>query len=341
MAQVYRLPEPAEDSGRPTSADAAALLPLPARPERDAHRSLRALHSPVEVYLNRLSPDSRRGAGYRLRMLAGVIWPGIEPDQASWHEMDAGMLMQLRARLVEQYKPATAINYYATVRGVLKACWLVGVLDADTYERLKAVPAPTGTSLPPGRYVDDDEWARLFQVTANDTTEAGLRDLAALALLRGSGCRRHELVALDVSDVDLQHCTVKFRTAKGGRQRESAFPEWVREPLAAYLRKRGFLPGPLFFRIQGKRGMLAHGVRLSTSGLHRMFKHRAAQAGMPELVLHDTRRGYITSALDAGIDTILVARQVGHAQVETTRKYDRRPLARLQEMSARIPSPFQ
>ena len=35
---------------------------------------------------------------------------------------------------------------------------------------------------------------------------------------------------------------------------------------------------------------------------------------MPELVLHDTRRGYITSALDAGIDTILVARQVGHAK---------------------------
>jgi integrase len=57
--------------------------------------------------------------------------------------------------------------------------------------------------------------------------------------------------------------------------------------------------------------------------------------------MHDTRRGYVSSALEAGIDPAAVARQVGHSQVQTTMRYDRRPLAQLQDMAQRMPNPFE
>src|SRR5262245_30908264 len=132
MAQVYRLPEPSEGTGRSGAT-------LPARPERADNRSLLPLRSPVAVYLDRLSESSRRGAYYRLRAMANIVWPGVPVEDCPWHELDPGALMQLRARLVERYKPSAAMNYHATVRGVLKAAWLIGLLDADTYERLRAV----------------------------------------------------------------------------------------------------------------------------------------------------------------------------------------------------------
>jgi integrase len=166
-----------------------------------------------------------------------------------------------------------------------------------------------------------------------------VRDLAIFAALRGSGCRRAELCALDLDDWDHAAAVFRFRTTKGMRQRESACPGWVRGPMAAYLRLRGPVPGPLFVRMRG--GFLSHGERLALTGMHYAFKKRVAAVGLGHLAPHDTRRGYVSSALEAGIDPVAVARQVGHAQLSTTMRYDRRPLAQLQDMAQRMPNPFE
>jgi integrase len=39
---------------------------------------------------------------------------------------------------------------------------------------------------------------------------------------------------------------------------------------------------------------------------------------------HDLRRTFITMLLELGVDPIVVARQAGHASVDTTMRYDRR-----------------
>jgi integrase len=99
--------------------------------------------------------------------------------------------------------------------------------------------APKGHALPAGHWVDDQDWSRLFACIAEDSSAAGVRDLAIFALLRGSGCRRGELAALDLDDWDHNRAVLRFRTAKGNRRPESACPDWAREPMAAYLRLRG------------------------------------------------------------------------------------------------------
>ena len=109
--------------------------------------------------------------------------------------------------------------------------------------------------------------------------------------------------------------------------------------MAAYLRLRGPIPGPLFVRMRGAN--LSLDERLRISGLHCLFKERCAAVGLGHLTLHDMRRGYVSSALEAGIDPVAIARQVGHAAVQTTMRYDRRPLAQLQDLAQRMPNPFE
>jgi integrase/recombinase XerD len=79
------------------------------------------------------------------------------------------------------------------------------------------VESPKGHALPARHWIDDDEWARLFASIAEDTSARGVRDLAIFAVLRGSGCRRHELLALDLDNWSHNNAVLRFRTAKGNR----------------------------------------------------------------------------------------------------------------------------
>jgi integrase len=160
------------------------------------------MQSPYRTSLDTLSPSTRRTNGYRLQTVAALLWPGVPASSAPWHELDAGGLVNLRARLLERYRFDTVGNYMAVAKGALKAAWLLGLVSSDVWTRAREVGAPRGHVLPAGHWVDDDEWARLFASIAEDTSAAGARDLAIFAILRGSGCRRAELLAPDLDDWD-------------------------------------------------------------------------------------------------------------------------------------------
>jgi integrase len=55
---------------------------------------------------------------------------------------------------------------------------------------------------------------------------------------------------------------------------------------------------------------------------------------------HDARRTYIGENLDAGTDIATVADLVGHADIRTTRLYDKRDNRRMAEAVAKLPDPF-
>lgn len=164
--------------------------------------SVEPMHSPYRTYLDRLSPSTRRTNTYRLQTVAALLWPGVPAEAAPWHELDAGALVNLRARLSERYRFDTVGNYMAVAKGALKAAWLLGLVSSDVWTRAAEVESPRGHVLPAGHWVDDGDWARLFASFAADKSSAGIRDLAIFAILRGSGCRRAELLALDLDAED-------------------------------------------------------------------------------------------------------------------------------------------
>jgi site-specific recombinase XerD len=55
-----------------------------------------------------------------------------------------------------------------------------------------------------------------------------------------------------------------------------------------------------------------------------ILRRRATQAKVAAFTPHDLRRSFVSDLLDAGADMVTVQKLAGHANVQTTARYDRR-----------------
>ncbi len=67
------------------------------------------------------------------------------------------------------------------------------------------------------------------------------------------------------------------------------------------------------------------GGALTSQAIYNMLYKRAQQAGIKNFSPHDLRRTFISHLLDAGADIVTVSKMAGHANIQTTARYDRRP----------------
>ncbi|MGO9381127.1 MAG: tyrosine-type recombinase/integrase [Mycobacterium sp.] len=133
--------------------------------------------------------------------------------------------------------------------------------------------------------LSDNEVARLLKV-CEGTALRDKRDKAMLALLCETGLRASELLALDMSDIDLDGCLLQVRHGKGGKARRVRFSATTAALVDRYLRaRRNALrrpsEGPLWISSQARR--------LSYTGLVSTLKARAADAGVVGFHVHRLR----------------------------------------------------
>ena len=81
--------------------------------------------------------------------------------------------------------------------------------------------------------------------------------------------------------------------------------------------------------------------RMSAQSLRLVCRRRARAAGISDFSPHDLRRSFVGAALDAGADLSAVARLVGHASVQTTTRYDRRPERANRRAAELVQVPFE
>jgi site-specific recombinase XerC len=199
---------------------------------------------PLVVYLASLAPGSRRTMRGALRTIALLVSPALDEMTAPWTALDFAHTTAIRSKLAERYAPSTANRMLAALRGVLKAAFKLGLIDADHMTRACAIEPVRGTRLPKGRALSSGEMSALF--TACDArTAKGARDAALLGILYGCGLRRAESVALDLADFDAENGGLLVN-GKGDKQRKVFIANGARAALDAWLVDRGDHEGALF-----------------------------------------------------------------------------------------------
>jgi site-specific recombinase XerD len=277
---------------------------------------------PAAVYLAALAKGSRRTMAQALETVAAMATGGgCDRNTLPWHLLRYQHTAAIRAALSEKFKATTTNKILSALKGVLRECFRLGLMDAEAYQRAADLRGVKGTTVLRGRALSTGEIAALFTACRDDESPAGRRDAVLIALLYGLGLRRAETVSLDVKDFNASGGELCVR-GKGNRQRLLPITNGTLDALTAWLALRGDVAGPLLLPVN-KGGTIQHRRMTDQAVLGALLK-RAKEAKVKNLSPHDLRRSFGTHLLEAGADVLAVQRLMGHANVQTTQRYDRR-----------------
>jgi len=192
-------------------------------------------------------------------------------------------------------------------------------------ERVANVRSVKGTRQKRGRHIPSGELAALMAACQADTTPAGLRDAAMIALASGTGMRQGEITGLMVGDFTItedEEGTLLIN-GKGDKQRTAFLYNGAYYALVDWLQMRGTQPGAVFCAIN-KSGALQPGRRISGEAMRLILDKRVEDAKVNPLTWHDFRRTFAGNLLTAHHDLATVQKLMGHADPRTTAEYDRR-----------------
>lgn len=171
-----------------------------------------------------------------------------------------------------------------------------------------------------------DHQAKALLDAPDESTLKGLRDRAILAVLLYHGLRREEAAQLHTHDLQerlgIKHLRV---CGKGSKIRFLPLHPVAAERIYAYLEQdseRAATPGPLFRSLRGT----TTGAGITANGIYTVVEAYAKKAGIvvEHLGVHSLRATAATNALEHDADIAKVQMWLGHANISTTRLYDRR-----------------
>jgi site-specific recombinase XerD len=234
---------------------------------------------------------------------AGITGPeGVE--RLTLRRYLAYLTTRRYARRTIARKAASLRRYFGWLRRT-------GVLAVDPSSRLSA---PKGEARLPHVLRERDLDALLAAARA-EPGPIGLRDVAVIELLYGSGLRVAELCGLRPGDLHLDEGDV-VTWGKGSKQRRvpmsgpsvEAVREWLERGRAALVTPA--TPADAVF-------LNRRGSRLTPRDVRRILDRRSASPTHP----HALRHTYATHLLDGGADLRAVQELLGHADLATTQLY--------------------
>ncbi len=128
----------------------------------------------------------------------------------------------------------------AALRRTLEEAYRLDGMAATDYQKAIAfpnLPLPTQQKLR-GRALNYSEIDALLTICEQDPSPKGVRDTAMIAVLRGTGMRRGELVALEMRDYDSKTGKFTIRQGKGGKFREVYLAQEAKPWLKEWLKLR-------------------------------------------------------------------------------------------------------
>jgi site-specific recombinase XerD len=278
---------------------------------------------PAAVYLATLAPGSRPTMRQALDAIARLLTDGrADYLTLDWASLRYKHTAALRAALMEKHSPATANKMLCALRRVLKEALRLELMDALDYARAVDIKSIKVTNSLRGRALTEQEIAALMEACLNDYTPAGFRDAALIAILRGAGLRRREVVSLDLKDFNPSTGAILVRSGKGGKDRTVYLPNSAIGVVSEWIDIRDRAAGPMLCQVNKAGRVVVQ--RLTPQAVLFLLQKRALEAGVAPFSPHDFRRSFISDLLDAGVDIVTVQKLAGHSDPETTSRYCRR-----------------
>jgi site-specific recombinase XerD len=294
---------------------------------------------PASVYIASLSPGSEPTVKRSLNLVAQLLTNG-EADYLTlnWANLRYKHTAAIRAALIKTYEPATVNRVLSVLRRVLKEALRLELLSATDYARAVDIVSVRGKKELRGRSLSQQEINDLMGVCFGDRSPAGFRDAALIAILRGAGLRRAEVVDLDLKDFN-NDGEVKIRAGKGKVDRTVYLSPSAIPLVNDWIEIRGAAAGPLLCQVNKSGRVVMH--RLTPQAVLFILQKRAQEADVSSFSPHDIRRTFASNLLDAGVDLPTVQALLGHSNPATTARYDRRGEERKRSAAAKLEIPLR
>lgn len=213
------------------------------------------------------------------------------------------------------------------VRRFLRHVGAAGALGGDPTE---GVESPRFTQ-PLPRLMRSDEVVALIEA-AESEGPLGLRDVAMLEVLYGSGLRVTELVTLPLSGLDLRAGWLRV-LGKGDKERVVPLGELAVAALETYLEQGR----PVLARAASRRSdavfLSRRGTAMTRQNFFTRLRGIARRSDVPSdrVSPHVLRHAFATDLLEGGADLRAVQSMLGHADLSTTQIYTHVSRSRLRE----------
>lgn len=288
------------------------------------------------------APLTVRGYTTALAQFAGWF------EQQTGGTLDPARITPLDVRSYRQYlvaqrrKPATVNQHLAALRAFARWGQDTAQAAGDPTQGVKLLEEVT----PAPRWLTRQEQYALLRA-ARDAMQLGdlrangdpaypgavwpRRDYALLVLLLNTGLRLAEVAALQVDDVTLNGRSGEVQVRQGKSRKARAVPlnKDAREAVQAWLDARPEGDCVALFLSQ-------KGGALSERAISERVRELAERAGLKSASPHTLRHSFAKNLVDAGVGLERVAALLGHANLNTTRRYVTPSQADLQAATEKV-----
>ena len=307
------------------SLGALSRSPLSGNLTHQQFQQLADVPAAMTWYANIANPQTRRA--YQRDLQEFMVFTGIDrPDQ--FRIVTRAHILAWRRDLEERNLSGPTIRRkLAALSSLFDYLCEVNAISSNP---VKGVKRPKIASQEGKTPAIGDHQARSLLNAPDTTTLRGRRDRAILSTLLYHGLRRAELCALTVGDMHQRRGVMHLRIhGKGGKLRHVPLHAGTAEAIDAYLALAGHATdgqGALFR--PASNNTRASGASITPDGVYKMLAGYAASLKIDAVGFgpHALRATAATNALEHEADIAKVQEWLGHANISTTRIYDRRKM---------------
>ena len=172
------------------------------------------------------------------------------------------------------------------------------------------------------RIIETSEIDNLLYELLQTTHKFGVRDIALVAILFGSGLRVSEVVKLKVADINVLQKSVFVESGKGNKDRYVPMSDIAITTYKKYIaEQRSFLLLKTKYEETEHVFLNKNGDQLTTRGVQDILQRMSSRMGVGKMNPHMFRHSFATALLDGGADLRSVQELLGHDSIASTQVY--------------------